>query len=194
MIPPLCLIQARLTSTRIEHKMLLDFGGETLIARAWRWASSLTVDWQVTVALPAGDAESPLDEELRGIGASVNFWDGPEWDVLGRLHAIAHRYRWHPDSIIHRWTPDDPFKDGGSVRAVLKGMRLPVELGGEAFTLGMLDAAHALFPKSAREYREHVTDALFPSRVPLLEGEGWTIDDEASYQAALKRLKTWSDR
>src|SRR5690242_10612729 len=37
-IPPLCIIQARLDSTRLERKMLLTLNGETLIARAWRIA------------------------------------------------------------------------------------------------------------------------------------------------------------
>lgn len=188
-IPVLCIIQARWHSTRLPGKMLLRFGSETLIERAWRIAESCCqelYEWVSVVAIPQADGTGPLGDELRRIGARIFAWDGPEWDLLGRFYHCAHRYRWHPDTVIVRYTPDDPFKTPGALRAVARGFRLPVEQGGEAFTLAQLDANYAYWHDQVK--REHITDALFPFRVPLMEGEGWTIDTQADYEAALRRL------
>lgn len=190
-IPVLCIIQARWNSQRLPGKLLLKLGTETLIERAWRIASECQWElygWVSVVAIPKADEASPLGDELRRIGAIVFAWDGPEWDVLGRFYHCAHRYRWHPDTVIVRYTPDDPFKTPGALRAAARGFRLPVEQGGEAFTLAQLDAAQQ---REGDEFRrEHITDALFPSRVPLLPvGEGWTIDTAVDYEAAVRRYE-----
>ena len=183
--------------------MLLPFGDETLIARAWRIANESCqelFEWVSVVAIPKADESGPLGDELRRIGATVFAWDGPEWDVLGRFYRCAHTYRWHPDTIIVRYTPDDPFKTPGALRAAARGFRLPVEQGGEAFTLAMLTAAqercNLMGERGPIEtqawvkvWREHITDALFPFRLPPMQGEGFTIDVQADYEAALKRLE-----
>jgi spore coat polysaccharide biosynthesis protein SpsF len=186
---PLCLIQARLGSTRMPGKMLRLLDGESLIERAYRQAVAIFGALNVVVAIPAGDEWGPLGHELRRIGATIFAWDGPESDVLGRVHAAAHRYRWHPDAILHRWTPDDPFKRPADVLAVLNGERRPVEWGGEAFTLAMLDAAHERCTLPSQ--REHLTFSLFPTLPPPVPIPGtWTIDDEhdlADVRAMLAR-------
>lgn len=195
-IPVLCIIQARWQSTRLPGKMCLPFGTETLIARAWRIANECPQalhEWVSVVAIPKTDEASPLGEELRRIGAKIFLWDGPEWDVLGRFYHCAHTYRWHPETIIVRYTPDDPFKTSGALRAVASGFRMSVEHGGEAFTLAQLDEANERGDVARRnsvrvEWLEHITDALFLSRFPSPDGDGWTVDDEPSYQAALGRL------
>ena len=188
-IPPLCIIQARLHSTRLPHKMLLKLGDETLIARAWRVAGEAFGRERCIVAIPEFDVTGPLADELAAIGAYVRPYAGVEWDVLGRFHYAAHCERWHPDSVIVRYTPDDPHKMSSMLRTVAAGVRLPVELGGEAFTLAMLDRAQSRVDAFAVELREHITDALFPFRLPPYRpGEGFTIDTAADYEAAQARL------
>lgn len=190
---PLCIIQARLHSARLPNKMLLELGGETLIVRAHRLACEAFGQADVVVAIPASDGDGPLGDELRRISASVFAWDGAESDVLGRFHACAHHYRWHPQTVIHRWTPDDPFKMVVAVRAVVNGTRLPVEMGGEAFTLQMLDHAYArvgmmqLKTEQAR-LREHITYALFSTWPPAPPEGLWTIDTPEQYQEALATI------
>lgn len=195
-LPVLCIIQARYHSQRLPGKMLLKLGNETLIQRAWRIATS-AFPGQVVMAIPRNDVDGPLGEELKRIKADTFAWDGPEWDVLGRFHACAHTYRWHPDTVIVRYTPDDVRKDPSNLRSVAMGYRTPVEFGGEAFTLAQLDAAqarewgaHAPF-HIIQGYREHITDALFPFRLPLLRTPGYSIDTQEDYEAALKRIEGW---
>ena len=202
-IAPLCIIQARLNSSRLKNKMLLTLGAETLIARAWRIACEAFGPLNVVVAIPADDdvivaALSLAALEARCIAQQIFRWDGPEDDVLGRFYHCAHKYRWHPDSVIFRWTPDDPFKDPEMCRWVAAGERLPVELGGEAFTLAMLDAAD----KECRGWvkilengdevdpREHITHALFDTPPPPAPpGQVWTIDTQADLDAARKLIE-----
>lgn len=193
-IPPLCIIQARYHSTRLPGKMLLDFGGETLIARAWRIACEAFGLVNCVCTVPLADWEGPLGEELQRIGALTSPWTGDENDVLGRFHALANTCRWHPDSVIVRYTPDDPWKRVEALRRVAAGERLPVELGGEAFTLGMLNRAFE--SADPNEQREHLTHLLFrfpapPIAVQTLYELGTqclTIDTQQDYETALAAL------
>ena len=198
---PLAILQCRMNSTRLQGKVLLPLGGESIVARIWRTSCSAFGSENVVVAYPATNDNAPILDELRRIGAVGVAWDGDESDVLGRFYLTAHRFRWHPDAVLVRVTCDDPFKDIDAMRRVASGERLPVELGGEAFTLAMLDEAHAREPEfitpehptlgSGRirnPKREHITDSLFPFRLPAMNEPGMTIDTEADYEAAKKRM------
>lgn len=202
MTPPLCIVQARYHSTRLPGKMLLTLGDETLIARGVRLACEAFDAAHVVVAIPKADEPGPLGDELRRIGATIFAWEGVENDVLGRFHACAHAYRWHPESVIVRYTPDDPFKSVEGLRRVAAGERLPVEIGGEAFTLGTLDEAQrtassqyhtwvgdtpVVIAKSPNP-REHITHALFPTLPPPPPPGVWTIDCQADLDAARERI------
>jgi spore coat polysaccharide biosynthesis protein SpsF (cytidylyltransferase family) len=181
-IPPLCIIQARYNSSRLPAKMLLKLDGETLIARAWRVACEAFGEANVVVALPDTDVGSPLDAELRRIGANALMVPGlAEDDVLGRFYRVVHRHRWHPDSVIVRYTPDDHRKDVASLQRVAAGQRLPVEMGGEAFTLAMLEDANGY-----QCHREHITYTIYPVDAPAApdDGKPWSIDTPEDAKAA----------
>ena len=183
-ISPLCILQARLRSKRLPGKMLLPFGDETLIARGWRIACEAFTAEHCVVAIPKDDEQGPLGRELRRIGARVLGFNGNDRDVVSRFHFAAHRYRWHPDSVIVRYTPDDPWKDPAALRMVASGERLPVEIGGEAFTLAQLDAVHEA-TKDRPDDREHLTYVLAVG--PVIEAPlgVWTIDTQEEYEACL---------
>lgn len=190
MIPPLAICQMRLHSTRLPEKMLLPLGGKPL----WRWAYDVAIHTfgsdNVVCAIPASDVDGPLGDSLREHGAEIFTYDGDENDVLGRFMACAHRYRWHPDSVIVRVTCDDPFKRVDALYRVSRGERLPVELGGEAFTLEMLDSAHLNWEGRARE-REHITYALFAYSPPLPPKGLWTIDTPEDYALVIHLMNEW---
>lgn len=181
-IAPLCIVQARYHSTRLPWKMLLPLGGESIIARGWRIASGIFGADNTVVAIPEMDADGPLGDELERINANVFYCDAAPSDVLTRFYECAHSYRWHPETIIVRWTPDDPFKSPALVRRVVNGERLPVELGAEAFTLAMLDAAHHRCDLPSQ--REHLTTALFPVKPPPCPPGGFTVDTQEQYDVA----------
>ena len=183
----LCIIQARLGSTRLPDKMLLPLGGESLIARAWRMATDTFGDESVVIACPAADVDTFTAEVPH---AEIFGWDGPADDLLGRFYACANRYRWHPDTVIVRWTPDDPFKSVRHCLEVEAGARHPVELGCEAFTLQMLRRANAMTAPEELGIREHLSrhPMLFAGSAPPCPEGVWTIDTEADYEAAQARI------
>lgn len=192
--PPLCIIQARYHSTRLPGKMLIPLGNETLIARAVRLAR-MAFGGNVVVAIPKSDEDGPLGNELRKSVAKIFAWDGDEANVLGRFHACATRYRWHPQSVIVRWTPDDPFKDPRACGYVAQGERCAVEIGCEAFTLATLDRAFHTTHADDVVPREHLGNhrTLFPfNPIPCPPGI-WTVDTPEDYQMALARYAEFGD-
>ena len=166
--------------------MLLDLGGHPLIWWAWTASTVAFGPSNVVIAIPASAENDGLARVCEEMGATVFRWNGPENDVLGRFHACAHTYRWHPDSVIVRVTPDDPFKLPILMREVANGARHPVEWGAEAFTLTMLDDAWCL--PGLSEGREHITRVLFDFPPPRCPPGIWTIDTAADLEAARKIL------
>jgi len=173
-------------STRLPGKVLLPIGSHTLLQRVWRATVMAFGAQHTVVAYPDTPESDPLRDELDRIGATGFAWDGPENDLLGRFHACAHTFRWHPDSVIVRVTADDPYKDPAAMRRVAAGERLPVEIGAEAFTLAMLDDANSYLHTD--EAREHLTLAMFPTPPPPPPPGIWSIDTREDYEAVLSAL------
>jgi CMP-2-keto-3-deoxyoctulosonic acid synthetase len=185
-MPPLAIIQVRMGSRRLPGKALMTIAGRPIIQHVWERSVVAFGPEHVIAAYPDTAENEPLRVALDAMGARRFAWDGPEDDVLGRYFHCAHRDRWHPDSIIVRVTADDPFKDPEMMRRVAAGERLPVELGAEAFTLAMLDAAHLGTPSQ----REHLTPLLFPIPPPVAPAGCWTIDTQADLDAARAQFLT----
>lgn len=181
---PLCVIQSRMGSRRLPGKVLLPIKGVPLIEIAHAKACEAFGSENVVHTIPDGSENVPLHAFLEwGLGANVEVWTGDENDLLGRFLETAEIYRWHPDSVIYRYTPDDHRKDVESMRRVAKGETgIPVELGGEAFTLAQLRIAHSTIADPFQ--REHITYALF-DRHPVLPPAGlWSIDSYPDWEAA----------
>ena len=170
--------------------MLLELHGETLIARAVRLAGEAFGAGNVVVAIPQGDIGTPLHAHLQKMHVAAVPVPVPENDVLARFWYVAHLFRWHPDSVIVRWTPDDPFKEPKLCKRVALGERLPVELGAEAFTLAMLDAAVVSYAVNhMHPNREHITHALFPTLPPpalLASDRQLTVDTPEDWARILQ--------
>lgn len=185
--PPLAIVQARMGSTRLPGKMMLPLHGRPLIYHAWRRAVEAFGEEHVVFAFPASPENDVLVAYADRLGARVFSWDGDEWDVLGRLHACAHTFRWHPDSVIVRITPDDPLKDPELLRRTAMGERFAPEIGGEATTLLMLDILHQqITDPMLREHVGHIFNHGPPS--PLPPGV-WTVDTEEDLEAMRLRME-----
>lgn len=142
---PLCLIQARLHSTRLPEKMLADVGGKPLLWYAWNAAVEDFGRENVVIAY-AGVGGFMM---VHAVSHALSFpYFGNENDLLGRLHAAAHFYRWHPHDIIIRVTPDD----------------VPIDTHRERCTLAQLDHWHTTVTDPA--VREHV-GKLWPPRLEI---------------------------
>lgn len=187
-----CVVQARMGSTRLPGKVLADFAGEPMLCFMLRRLSGLDVDRLVvaTSDLPADDL---IEESVADLDVEVV--RGPEDDVLTRFGMVADR---HPADHIARLTGDNPFTDPDVVSAVIAAHEtaeadyssnvfprtFPQGLDTEVIAVGALRQAIEAARSPAE--REHVTPYLYrhPERFrsvnlrsgDLLGRERWTVD------------------
>ena len=179
----LAFLQARMGSTRLPGKVLMQIHGKSILERAVeRLRAADTLDGTV-VLTTLRDEDERVAEEARRLG--VECFRGPDRDVLARFCQAADRFR--PDVIV-RATADNPLIDIGSANRIVAKLRtenldycmerqLPVGAATEAVTRAALARVDhlGLLP----HHREHVTiyikehrgefRAAFPDPPPSLQ-------------------------
>jgi spore coat polysaccharide biosynthesis protein SpsF len=155
------IVQARMGSTRLLGKVMMNIAGRPLLAYLIdRISTARTLD-AIVVATTTNQRDNVIIEECarRGIPA----FRGSESDVLSRFVSAARACK---AGIIVRVTADNPFTDPASIDRVVDTItregadyaietNLPVGVTGEALTLAALsfiDSVAATTP-----WREHVT-------------------------------------
>jgi len=102
----LCIIQARMGSTRLPGKVLVDIAGKSMLSRVVeRLRMSVTIG-QFVVATTVTRADDAVVKECRRLG--VHFFQGSEEDVLDRFYQAARQFR---ADVIVRITADCPLID-----------------------------------------------------------------------------------
>jgi len=99
------IVQARMNSTRLPGKVLLDIEGMPLIQRVVDKVSCSKVD-KVVVATTENTNDDKLVEWCES--NSISFFRGNEDNVLERFYECAKFFN---ADVIVRVTSDDPFKD-----------------------------------------------------------------------------------
>jgi spore coat polysaccharide biosynthesis protein SpsF (cytidylyltransferase family) len=208
-----CIIQARVGSTRLPGKVLQSLGTKTVLDHVLHRCRAIDgVDDVVcaTVEGADGDAVAALADAL---GFTV--YRGSESDVLARYHGAAHEAR---ADIVLRVTSDCPLIDPEVCAEVLR-LRTetkadyaannmppswPHGLDCEAFTVTALDEALAI--ATLPEDREHVTPWIrrneayrrvnLPGPGGALTAQRWTLDypeDLAFLRAIYARFPATGD-
>jgi glutamate-1-semialdehyde 2,1-aminomutase len=141
--PMICVIQARYGSKRLPGKVLMPIKGVPLIRIAYEKAVEAFGADNVVVAYPATVENLPLSIFLASHWMHSFASTLPEDDVLGRIVECARFHSPNPDTVVFRYTPDDHRKEVAAMKRVAQGERgIPVEIGGEAFTLAELEHAN----------------------------------------------------
>ncbi|HQF94885.1 MAG TPA: glycosyltransferase family protein [Microthrixaceae bacterium] len=187
-----CVVQARMGSTRLPGKVLMDLGGQPMLAFMLERLASLD-GVRLLVATSTGIGDDPIEACARSVGVPVV--RGDEADVLGRFRTALDRY---PADHVVRLTADCPLIDRNLVEAVVERHLAsgadytsntlirtdPDGLDVEAMTARALRIAdrEATDPTE----REHVTPYLYrrPGRFALAAVLGsarlghlrWTVD------------------
>jgi len=191
------IVQARVGSTRLPGKVLMDVAGEPMLARVMsRLGRARTLDESVVATTMNGpdDAIASLSTEW---GWPV--FRGEEHDVLDRYYRAAKASR---AGVIVRVTSDCPMVDPAIVDKVVHALvgapdadyastlleprTFPRGLDVEAMTMGALGRAWE--EDTAAATREHVTPYIYrhPDRFALtrvaspedLSQIRWTVDEE----------------
>ncbi|CAO3432840.1 cytidylyltransferase domain-containing protein [Azospirillum doebereinerae] len=207
--------QARMTSTRLPGKVLLEAAGKPLLAHHLeRLSRSPGLD-AVVLATTVNATDDPLAERAGALGVAV--FRGDEHDVLGRFAGAAAMAG---ADLVVRVTADCPLIDpdlvGALVAAFLAGrretppldylsidsVRYPRGLDAEILTRAALDEAARLATDPAE--REHVTPYVYnrPNRFRLGEalhpetdpGEThrWCVDEAPDYELVRRILEALS--
>jgi spore coat polysaccharide biosynthesis protein SpsF len=165
-----CIIQARMGSTRLPGKVLADIAGQSMLGRVVeRVRRSHLID-DVVVATSVLAEDDLLADECRRLEVPV--FRGHASDVLDRFHAAAVTSR---ADVIVRVTADCPLIDAGLIDAVLGafhahgvdhaglltgvGWAYPRGLDNESFSMAALERARR--EATATHDRAHVTTFLY---------------------------------
>lgn len=187
------IIQARMGSTRMPGKVLMDVGGQPMLGRVIGRVRRVRGIDTVVVATSAAPADRAVVDHCAAVG--IPCYAGSEDDVLDRYYQAATRYGL---SAVVRITADCPLLDPEVVTQVVALLgsvcdyaanvhppTFPDGLDAEAFTMSTLATAwrEATLPSE----REHVTPYMWKQpgrfRTRNLTAPAdyshlrWTVDD-----------------
>ncbi len=187
------IIQARMGSTRLPGKVMLDLGGDSVLARVVARVKRARSIAEVMVATSDGSGDDVIVEECKRVETKV--FRGDENDVLDRYYRAAQFSR--AEAVV-RITADCPLLDPEITDVTVNEFldkrpdyasnvlvrTYPRGLDTEVFTTSALE--HAWRESAERYQRAHVTPYIFqnPQRFRLLAVQGqqdysrfrWTLD------------------
>ncbi|HAM34787.1 MAG TPA: hypothetical protein DEB40_00925 [Elusimicrobia bacterium] len=172
------IVQARMTSTRLPGKVLMDLAGRPMLAQQLRRLRDCRRADALVVATTTNSSDDPVADIARAEGAQA--FRGSETDVLSR-YALAAREACA--DIVVRVTSDCPLIDSEQTDRVIQALEdsagtcdyasnilprtFPRGLDAEAFTREALERMNSL--ASSAPAREHVTYFLLKERPELFK-------------------------
>ncbi len=115
----LAVVGARLNSSRLPRKHLLDLAGEPLIARLFaRLEAAAAID-RVVLATTADAYNQPLVDWARDHGKQAFAFDGDVNDLTGRVDAVVRRER--PEVLIYV-CGDSPLVEPASLDKLVRAL------------------------------------------------------------------------
>jgi spore coat polysaccharide biosynthesis protein SpsF len=187
------IVQARMGSTRLPGKVLMDVGGESVLARVVRRLKRASHLREIVIATSDRPNDDAIVRECERMAAPC--FRGSELDVLERYCRAAEQFRC---DVVVRITSDCPLIDPEVVDEVIAAFldkkadlacnefprTFPRGLDVEVFSIGTLRRAQEI---SDQHYqREHVTPVIYErpdlfsvisvQTEPDLSHYRWTLD------------------
>lgn len=193
MVNTLCIVQARLTSSRLPEKVLMELGDSKLSILEhvnMRLNKSSQID-KVVFAIP----DTLLNDKLADFldKKKIEYYRGSENDVLGRFYHCAEKYS---PKLIVRATCDNPCVDWRLADEMIEDWgdtdyiyctEAPLGTSVEVFTKDALSEAY--FYAKAPEEREHVCPYITRNEKFVCKQYPYnklnyrlTVDEEADYE------------
>ena len=192
------IVQARMASTRLPGKIMLDIQGKLLLEHVIDRVRASRLIEKIVIATTANEKDKAIVDFAQRRG--ILYYVGSEDDVLDRFYQAAKRFH---AGLIVRITPDDPFKDPEVIDKLVSyyldhkdsldyvsntiKSTYPEGLDVEVFTFTALEKAWREAKKPSE--REHVTPYIWNHselfRIANVENDEdlshlrWTLDTEA---------------
>lgn len=170
------IVQARMTSTRLPGKVMMDLAGKPMLAQQIQRLKRCATADEILIATTTNAADEPIIELARQEGLS--WFRGSEHDVLGRYVGAARQA--HAEVVV-RITADCPLIDPEIADSVVRELignssvcdyssnvvkrTYPQGLDTEALFIDTLERVHRL--ASSPSSREHVTVFIYKERPDL---------------------------
>lgn len=161
MVNTLCIVQARLTSSRLPNKVLMQLGDSKLsiLEHVYqRLSQSRKID-KIVIAIP----ETPLNDKLAAFldDKGISYIKGSEDNVLERFYQCAIQYK---PQIVVRATSDNPFVDWRQIDNMIDSLGENDYISSENAPLGTsasvfyAEALYAAYENAETDIeKEHVT-------------------------------------
>ena len=114
----ICVLPARISSTRISRKLLAGIAGRTLIEWAWRAANRVVAFDRIVVATDSVEIESCA----RGFDAEVVMTRGDHESGTDRVEEAAEALGAGEGDNVVNFQADEPFADGPTVSAAVRAL------------------------------------------------------------------------
>lgn len=193
MVNTLCVVQARLTSSRLPNKVLMTLGESNLsiLEHVYlRLNKSRYID-KVVFAIPDSSMNNPLAEFMDC--KDIPYTRGSEDDVLDRFYQCAIQYA---PQVVVRATCDNPFVDWELGDKLIESLGnndyvgckdTPLGTSLEVFTMSSLEKAHT--KATAEPEHEHVTPYIIQKMKSVMipyNGLSYrlTVDEERDFYVA----------
>ncbi len=165
MVKVLCIIQARLTSSRLPNKVMnkLAGSGKTVLEHVYNRLHKAKLIDKVIIAIPDTSLNDPLESFLKGL--NIPYFRGSEDDVLARFFMAAEPYN---PKIIVRATCDDPCVDWEMADEMIRNFEgydysypenAPLGVGVEMMSFKALSIAYK--EAELKSEREHVGPFIY---------------------------------
>jgi spore coat polysaccharide biosynthesis protein SpsF len=161
------IIQARMGSTRLPGKVLMDLGGQSVLRRVVRRLQRAKLVQLIVVATSVASGDDAIAAEC--VRLQVPCFRGSEDDVLDRYYRAAQS--WPSDAVV-RITADCPLIDAAVVDQTIEVFlssgtdyssnsqeTYPLGISAEVFSVGALGRAWRQARKAYE--REHVTPFFY---------------------------------
>ena len=161
------IIQARMGSSRLPGKSMMDLAGKPLIARVLERVKRSNYIDNIVLAIPDNSENDILEKEAKI--ANVNFFRGSENNLLDRYYQAAKAYN---ADIVGRIPADNPISEPGEIDRIISHHKLldrpgfssnlaevqnsgyPDGIGAEMFDFSLLEKAWSMELDQSK--REHV--------------------------------------
>lgn len=120
MINILCIIAARLNSSRLPGKHMLDLAGQPMIARIFQRLEQIPELDHIVLATTADEYNFPLVNWAKKANRAVFAFEGDVDDLVGRIDAIVEDIK--PDIVLYV-CGDSPLIEPATVSRMILGLK-----------------------------------------------------------------------